>query len=184
MKRTAFVILFFVLLTIQNKSYGQEKFGNSLNLGLGVGYYGHVPGAIPAFNINYEFDVSRSFTLAPFVTAFTYRNYYYWGDINNPQRDYYYQRTVVPIGVKGTYYLDELFKAGDKWDFYAAGSLGFAIVSTDYEDGYGGDRGTYNGVSPIYIDAHLGSEFHCTKVFGIYLDLSTGLSTLGLAIHL
>ncbi len=184
MRKVLLLVLFAALVTVKTECSAQETFGRSLNLGVGIGYYGHVPGAIPAFNINYEFDVGRNFTLAPFVTAFTYRNYYYWGDVNNPYRDYYYQRTVVPVGVKGTYYFDELFNAGDKWDFYAAGSIGVAIVSTSYEDGYGGDRGTYNGVSPLYMDAHIGSEFHLTKALGIYLDLSTGLSTFGLAVHL
>jgi len=184
MKKIIPLVLLTLLVTAQTRSYAQEKFGNSLNLGVGLGYYGHVPGAIPAFNVNYEFDVGRNFTLAPFVTAFTYRNYYYWGDANNSYREYSYQRTVVPIGVKGTYYFDELFNAGDKWDFYAAGSVGFAIVTTNYEEGYGGDRGIYNGVSPLYIDAHIGSEFHMTKTLGLYLDLSTGLSTFGLAVHL
>ncbi|MBC7485581.1 MAG: hypothetical protein H7282_02370 [Cytophagaceae bacterium] len=187
------LILFISLLILvaSTKSYAQnekkveqEKFGNTLNLGLGLGYYGYVPGAIPAFNINYEFDIARVFTLAPFVNAYTYRNYYYWGDNNNNYREYSYQRTVVPVGAKATYYFDELLSSGHKWDFYAAGSVGFVFVSTTYEEGYGGDRGTYNGVSPFYIDAHLGSEFHITNTFGVYLDLSTGLSTFGLAVHL
>jgi hypothetical protein len=185
----SFVLL--VILFVQVKGYAQEnkqeaneKFGNTLNLGLGLGYYGYVPGAIPAFNINYEFDVAKVFTLAPFVNAYTYRNYYYWGDSNNPYREYSYQRTIVPVGAKATYYFDELLNSGHKWDFYAAGSVGLAIVSTTYEDGYGGDRSTYNGVSPLYIDAHLGSEFHITNTFGVYIDLSTGLSTFGLAVHL
>jgi len=184
MKKIFLLTLFVFLLLAQNKTYAQEKFGNTLNLGVGLGYYGYAPGTIPAFNINYEIDVARNFTLAPFVTAFTYRNYYYWGDVNNPYRDYYYQRTVVPVGAKATYYFDELFNAGDRWDFYAAGSVGFAIVTTTYEDGYGGERGAYKGFNPLYIDAHIGSELHLTKALGIYLDLSTGLSTFGLAVHL
>lgn len=191
MRKVILHVLFLVLLIAQTKLYAQEKksddyekFGNTLNLGVGFGYYGYVPGAIPAFNINYEFDVARVFTLAPFVNAYTYHNYYYWGDANNPYRDYSYERTVVPIGAKATYYFDELLNSGHKWDFYAAGSVGFAIVSTTYEDGYGGDRSIYNGISPLYIDAHLGSEFHLTKTFGLYIDLSTGLSTFGVAVHL
>ena len=177
------VLLIFLGLT-QHKTYAQEKFGNTLNVGAGLGYYGYAPGTIPAFTINYEFDVARVFTLAPFITAFTYRNYYYWGDANNPYREYAYQRTVVPVGVKATYYFDELLSAGKRWDFYAAGSLGFAIVSTTYEDGYGGDRGVYSGFNPLYIDAHLGSELHLSKKIGVFLDLSTGLSTFGIAAHL
>ena len=183
MKKTAFIIAVAILSVAQTKTYAQEKFGNTLNVGLGIGYYGYVSGTIPSFNINYEFDVAPTFTIAPFVTAYTYRNYIYWGDAYTPYRDYSYQRTVVPIGGKATYYFDELLNAGKKWDFYAAGSVGFAIVKTDYEDGFGGNRGAYSGFSPLYIDAHLGGEFHFTPTTGAYLDLSTGLSTFGLAIH-
>lgn len=190
MRKKILPFLFLILFAVtkvcaqEEKKVPQEKFGNTLNLGIGLGYYGYVPGAIPAFNINYEFDVARVFTLAPFVNAYTYRNFYYWGDANNNYREYSYKRTVVPVGVKATYYFDELLSSGRKWDFYAAGSVGFVFVSTIYEDGYGGNRGTYNGISPFYIDAHLGSEFHITNTFGVYADLSTGISTFGLAVHL
>jgi hypothetical protein len=183
-KKLLYSFLLIGILTGQSMVYAQEKYGNTLNVGLGIGYYGYAPGTIPAFNINYEFDVARVFTLAPFVTAFTYQNYIYWGDANTPYRDYSYQRTVVPVGVKATYYFDELLSAGKKWDFYAAGSVGFSIASITYEDGYRGPRGAYKGFSPLYIDAHLGTEFHITKKIGLYIDLSTGLSTFGIAAHL
>ena len=122
-----------------------EKYGNTLNLGAGIGYYGYVGQALPVGSINYEFDVFKNFTLAPFIGAYGYSQHYYWGNKDNPYRNYYYRTIVVPIGVKGTYYFDQLFKANPKWDFYAAGSLGFAY-STVYSSG---------PLSPVYLTSCL-----------------------------
>ena len=147
-----------------------EEFGNTLNVGLGVGYYGYVNHSTPVINLNYEFDVARNFTLAPFITFFSYR-------------DNDYHQTVVPIGVKGTYYFDQLLNLDSKWDFYGAGSLGFAIVKTSWENGYTGPKNSNIGASPLYLDLHIGTEYHINNKLGVYLDLSTGISTIGLAFH-
>lgn len=163
---------------------GNEKFGNTLNTGVGIGYYGYVGHSIPVLHLNYEFDVAKNFTLAPFITYFTYQNYSYWGNPHYPYRDYYYRQTVIPIGVKGSYYFDELLKANPKWDFYLAGSLGFAIRRTIWEQGYYGDVAVRHGSSGLYLDGHLGAEYHLNQRIGLLLDLSTGISTLCLAFHL
>jgi hypothetical protein len=34
--------------------------------------------------------------------------------------NYYYHETIIPIGVKGTYYFDQIFNANSDWDFYMA----------------------------------------------------------------
>lgn len=183
MKKLILFKAVLLYLLVCATTHAQEKYGNTLNIGAGIGYYGYAP-LVPAITVNYEFDVAPNITIAPFVTAFTYRSYYSWGNSNNTHREYYYDRTVFPVGGKATYYFDDLFNAGNKWDFYAAGSVGFVIVSTTYESGYGGNRSVYNGLSPLYINAHIGSEFHLSKRIGLYLDLSTGLSTFGLAVHL
>jgi hypothetical protein len=161
------------------KSSAGESFGNTLNLGLGIGYYGYVGHAMPVVHANYEFGVVNNFTLAPFITVYSYRNYSRWSN-----QDYYYRQTVIPIGVKGTYYFDMLLNAGSKWDFYAAGSLGFAIRNTRWQSGYTGDTHIDHAASGLYLDAHIGTEFHASQKLGIFLDLSTGLSTIGLAFHL
>ena len=165
-----------------------EKFGNTLNIGAGIGYYGSVGYSLPVVMLNYEFDVVRNFTLAPFIGVYTYQNYYYWGDPNKPNWDpsyhqYYYRETAIPIGVKGTYYFDQLFHAGPKWDFYAAGSLGFVIRTVTWENDYYGDKNVYQHASPLYLDLHIGAEYHLTQKAGLFLDLSTGVSTAGLALH-
>ncbi len=166
---------------------GQEKFGNTLNLGIGLGYYSYTAHTVPVLNINYEFDVAKNFTLAPSIGFYNYRNDYYWGNKNYPYRFYTYHETVVPIGVKGTYYFDDLVKANSKWDFYGAGSLGFAIIRSSWEDGYYGDRtiyrNGYRGTTPLYLDLHIGTEYHINQKLGLFLDLSTGVSSFGLAIH-
>lgn len=157
-----------------------ERFGNTLNVGAGVGYAGYAP----ALNINYEFDVFRNFTLAPFASVMTYRKYRYWGGPNHPYRDYYYRETTVPIGVKASYYFDEWLKASDRWDFYVGTSLGVAFRTTTWESGYDGDRTIKHYYqSPLYANMHIGSECHLSDRLGIYLDLSTGISTFGLGFH-
>ncbi|WOK04178.1 hypothetical protein RT717_13950 [Imperialibacter roseus] len=181
------IVLAILLGFMQLESRAQESFGNTLNLGLGVGgysgYYGYIGQSLPVLSLNYEFDVAPNFTLAPFASFYTYSNRYYWGNNNTPSRYYKYRETVIPLGVKGTYYFDQLFNATPAWDFYAAGSLGFAIVKSRWDDGYQGDTNIYKGGSSLFLDVHLGLEYHINKKVGVFLDLSSGVSTLGLAIH-
>lgn len=181
MKKITFALLCMLMISGIN-SHAQEKFGNTLNAGLGLGYHRYVGNSTPVLHANFEFDVAKSFTLAPFITYFSYRNHYYWGNNNYPYRDYSYRRTVVPIGIKGTYYFDQLLNAGPKWDFYLAGSLGFAIIRTNWEDGYYGDKHS-NGPRGLYLDIHIGTEYHLNDQLGLFLDLSSGISTFGLAVH-
>lgn len=172
--------------TAQDKDY-TEQYGHTLNVGVGIGgyagYYGYIGRTLPVFHIDYELSVAKSFTLAPFVNFYSYTEEYYWGNKNYPYQYYAYHETVIPIGVKGTYYFDNLLHAGSDWDFYLAGSLGFAIVSSSWEDGYYGDRHYYHDPSPLFLDLHIGTEYHISHKVGVFLDLSTGVSTIGLAIH-
>ena len=161
-------------LSAQDKTYG-ENHGHTLNLGLGIGgysgYYGYIGHTLPVFSINYEFDVARNFTLAPFATFYSYQN-----------TSQHYHETVIPVGGKGTYYFDQLLDANEDWDFYLAGSLGFAIVNSTWDNGY--TRTTnYNNVNPLFLDLHVGAEYHLSNKVGLFLDLSTGVSTIGLALH-
>ncbi|MFA5330640.1 MAG: hypothetical protein WC384_22800 [Prolixibacteraceae bacterium] len=164
-------------LSAQNKTY-TENHGGTLNLGLGIGgysgYYGYVGHSLPVFHINYEFDVARDFTLAPFISFSSYRNKY-----NN----YYYHETIIPIGAKGTYYFDQILNANSDWDFYLAGSLGFSIVKSSWDNGYNGDVNYYSDGNPLFLNLHIGTEYHINNKIGLFLDLSTGVSTVGLAIH-
>ena len=53
------VALFILLTALSLTGYGQEKFGNTLNLGVGVGgnygYYRYAGHSLPVFHIDYEF---------------------------------------------------------------------------------------------------------------------------------
>ncbi len=175
------LLLTFIVTALVGSLRSQEDHGRALNIGVGVGYYG----IAPALNVNYEFDLFRNFTLAPFVTVMTHRNYRYWGDNNYPYRNYYYRETIIPVGAKGSYYFDELFNANDRWDFYAAASLGVAFRTVRWENAYyGGEDVTVRRYSsPLYGDLHIGAEYHLTGSTGLFLDLSTGMSTLGLGFH-
>lgn len=187
MKKAIFsLLLLFTAFTFaasaQNTTMA-EKYGKTLNLGLGIGYYGYAGGLMPVFHADYELDVARNFTLAPFINFYSYSNSYYWGNKNYPYGYYYNHVTVVPIGVKGAYYFDQLIKANTRWDFYAAGSVGFAIVNSRWDNGYYGDKNYYRRANPLFVDIHAGAEYHLAKRLGVFLDISTGVSTVGLAIH-
>ncbi|MEI7675650.1 MAG: hypothetical protein WCJ03_02620 [Bacteroidales bacterium] len=177
MRTTTFITLLILMiigtnLSAQRNSYS-ERYGNTLNLGIGIGgysgYYGYVGRSLPVLHANYEFDVANNITLAPFLTYFTYTNNYY-------------HETVIPIGVKGTYYFDNILNASPKWDYYLAGSLGFALVNSNWDNNYQGVRNAQNA-SPLFLDIHVGTEYHLTKKLGIFLDLSSGVSTIGLSLH-
>jgi hypothetical protein len=182
---TSITILLFTISCFT--SFGQEMYGRTLNVGLGVGgysgYYGHVGRSLPVFHLDYEIDVAKNFTLAPFMSFYSFSNDYYWGNNNKPFKNYTYHETVIPIGAKGTYYFDDLLQASSKWDFYLAGSLGFAIVASSWEAGYDGDKNYYQNPSSLFLDIHIGSEYHFNKGVGAFLDLSSGVSTIGIAIH-
>lgn len=158
-----------------------EKFGNTLNIGVGVGYYGYIQNPLPVFTFNYEIDVVHNFTLAPFISFYTYRNDQY--GFNNNVNGYTYRETVAPIGIKGAYYFDELFHAHPKWDFYAAASLGFVARRITWDNNYYGSHSVYRSRPLIYSDAHFGTEYHINPKAGLFADISTGVSTVGLAIH-
>lgn len=191
MKKNLYILIIAIsslALTSQaQSSYNsapREMFGPTINLGAGIGYYGYAGRPAPAVMLNVELDVARNITLAPFIGFYTYSNNYYWGSYDYPYRNYSYRETVVPVGIKGAYYFDQLFQAGEKWDFYAAASVGFAFHSVTWDNGYYGERDVVSGPSPLYGTAHIGSRLHITPKFGIYLDLSTGFSTFGLSFKL
>ena len=56
---------------------------------------------MPVLHSDFEFDVAKSFTLAPFLSFYSYRFDYYY---SNPHGNikYYYHETVILIGAKGT----------------------------------------------------------------------------------
>jgi hypothetical protein len=159
---------------------GYETYGHTLNVGIGAGYFGYLGQSVPFVFADYEFDVAHGFTLAPFIGFASYQtgsNYYYGNGY------YYYRETVVPVGVKGTYYFDRLLHLNRRWDLYGAASLGFVFDNVTWQAGYEGPSGAAHTASPLYLDLHVGSEYHFSRNVGVFLDLSTGVSTVGLAFH-
>jgi hypothetical protein len=182
-------ILILLISFFSLHSYAQEKYGTTVNLGVGIGgysgYYHNLGGYAPVVHLDVEFPVARNFTLAPFINFYSYTYRYH---LNNPYGDYVYKVNIIPVGVKGTYYLDELLQAGPKWDFYVGGSLGVVLVRSSWNDTYYYDHGYYTGYYTnqdphLYLDLHIGAEYHVSTRVGLYLDLSNGLSTVGIAIH-
>lgn len=159
-------------LDAQEKS-GSEKYGKTFNIGLGtgIGNYGYAFSATPAVHMDYEFDLIRTLTIAPFVTVYHYSNNFY-------------RERVIPVGLKATCYFDEILKAHPHWDFYLASSLGFAIRETVWENGFAPDPNTHYGPGALYLVLSIGSEYHINKKLGAYIDLSNGISTIGLSFHL
>jgi hypothetical protein len=182
-------LLLFVLLCSTTKYKAQEsqvseKYGNTLNAGFGMGYFGYVGYNTPVFHLNYEIQIQKNLTIAPFISFYRYHRSYYWGNNNYPYKYYNYDETVIPIGAKVTYYFDELLHASSKWDFYLAGSLGYTIRRTVWESDYYGETRVRPGTGYLYIDLHIGTEYHFNNKLGMFADLSSGMSTLGLAFHL
>ena len=186
-KFMAFFITIF-MLTAQHKSFAQvqpqapayENYGHTLNIGVGPGYFGYLGESVPFIFFNYEIQVVHNFTLAPFIGFASYQsnpNYNYDGQY------YYYRETVVPVGVKGTYYFDRLLNLNRRWDVYVAASLGFNYYDVVWQNGYYGNTNESVTPSHLYLDAHIGGEYHMTRHVGLFLDLSTGVSTIGLAFH-
>lgn len=195
--RNYLLVLAIIICSLSGNLVAQEtvksvkSFGNTFNVGIGVGgyggsyggYYGYLGRNIPVLHFDYEFNVARDFTLAPFINYSSSTREYYRGNNQHPYRYYTYHETVIPIGLKGTYYLNRVLKTPPKLDVYLAGSLGFAIVNSRWDSDYYGDRQYYNDPNPLFLNIHLGGEYHVNRKIGIYLDLSTGVSTLGVAFH-
>jgi hypothetical protein len=160
-----------------------EKYGNTLNAGMGCGYFAYIGYATSVFHLDFEIALDKNLTIAPSLMIYSYQKSILWGDQDHLTRNYNYGETVLPMGIKVTYYFDQLLKAGLKWDFYSSGTLGFILRSTKWERGYKGQININPGTGPLYIDFHLGSEYHLTKVMGIYLDVSLNVATFGTSIH-
>ena len=160
-----------------------EQFGNTLNLGIGMGYFSYIGYAVTAFHADYELSVSRNFTLAPFIDMYTVSDQVYWGDPHNSFRYYHYREMAFPIGVKGTYYLDRFLNLNRNWDLYLGASLGVTFRTFSWQDGDNAQSSINEGSGPLFLELHAGGEYHATRRLGIFVDLSTRISTIGLSIH-
>lgn len=179
MKKVIIILLFFLAILNLNSSAQRiylpetESHGNTLNLGAGYGgysgYSSHAGLVLPVYTINYEFAVLNDVTLAPFATLFSYRN-----------EKEHYSETIIPMGVKGTLYLDQLLKGRSRWDLYFSGSIGYSLINSSWDEGFSGET-AYSDVTPLFLDLNIGTEYHINNRIGIFLELSTGVCTAGLS---
>ncbi len=191
MKKTILILLVF-LTFLQQDIFAQQttpvkKYGKTLNAGFGIGgytgYYAYVKRTLFIFHLDYEFDIAQNFTLAPFVNFYTYRDGYYWGSNIYTIKNYYFHETVIPVGIKAAYYFDQWIKANPRWDFYVAASVGFSHEASVWDKNYHGDPNYYRKASPLFLDGEVGAEYRFNKLCGVFLEISSGASTIGVSIH-
>jgi len=176
-------LLTIILVCFCIFSNGQENkietYGRSFNMGVGPGYFSASILPAPFFTINYEFDVLNNFTLAPFVSLASYKS-----EASIIASRYYYHRaTILPFGIKATYYLDKLLKIPNKWDFYIGCSVGYTYIRKAWDFGYPGINGGIPGLREEYVHAHAGAEYHVSRKAGLFVDVSTGVAVVGVSIH-
>lgn len=181
MKKTIAIGLLGLLFMFQPEKMSAQ-YGNTLNLGLGIGghygYFGYYGSTVPLFNVNYEIDVAKNFTIAPFAAFASFTRVRRINGVN-----YRFYETVIPVGAKAFYYFDELFNLRKDWDIYAGASLGFSIVRSRWDDNYPLNRDYFRGASPLFLDFHVGAQYNVNNKIGLFLDLS-GISTFGVAIKM
>lgn len=199
MKKIVTFLLLLVALCVSAQKKTEEKskeksttessssggtYGNTLNLSVGFGYgYGYGKGLYASYPLllNYELDVAKNFTIAPFIGFYSYSYYYGSYNWNKNYYDHTYRTTVVPVGAKGFYYFDDVLQANEKWDFYLAFSLGFAYRHTVWDNGYNAPLPS-NSASSLFGELHIGAEYHLNQKVGLFFDLSSGVSSFGLSI--
>lgn len=168
-------------LSAQKTTPHTYKNGGTINMGVGGGgyhgYSGYIGRTLPVVHFDYEIGITKSLTLAPFINLYNMSKSTYWGSQEDPFRYH------APVGVKGTYYLNKFLHATSKWDFYVGGSLGGSIEMKKVVEGEHEISKTYNNGRPLFFDTHMGAEYHINKALGVFLDLSSGVSTIGIAIR-
>ena len=157
----------------------REPFGRTFNAGMGPGYIGTVVLPSPFFIINYEYDLFRNATIAPFLGLASYSS----GPHPYAGKNYFYRATILPMGLKATYNLDRLLRIPCRWDVYLACSAGYAYSERRWDLGYPGSKGTVAEVTQLYLHGHVGAEYHITRGTGLFADVSTSAAVAGFAFH-
>lgn len=165
---------------ITNSSFS-ERYGNTFNVAAGAPYFKNW-GAAPYITVNYEFLVNNNFTIAPFAGIVSFRTSYFEGVTLVD-----YRERVIPMGIKATYYFDNLLNLGPNWDLYAAASVGYLYHDVSWNASYSAGvtikEKAFTEVEPMYLDLHIGAEYHLSRRTGIIADVSRGVSTVGIALH-
>ncbi len=177
--------MLLVLLSAMEELKAGEQYGKTLNFGLGSSWYGHYRVPVNMLHLNYEFDVAKQVTIAPFISYYIHNYGGYYAHPRFSYRTYRYYETLIPIGVKGNFYLDDAIHLNKQWDMYLGASLGAGIIRTSRTVVYDNDkyvyRNVYGGTTPLFLDIHLGGRYHINERVGVFLDLSTAISSIGLS---
>jgi hypothetical protein len=175
----ATISLTLLLLRGSAQELGTEPFGRTCNFGAGPGYFGTVVLPAPYFTLNYEYEIAGHLTIAPFLGLASYRS----GPHPYAGKNYYYRATIMPMGLKATYYLDRLVRLPCRWDLYVAASVGYLYSRKSWDLGYPGSVGTIAGATQTYLLAHLGLEYHLNRNTGLFADFSNGATVGGISFH-
>ena len=64
-------VIFFGLTSRSQKKDSEEKYGQTLNVGIGIGYYGNIGKSMPVIHFDYEIDVVIKDVLENQITSKT-----------------------------------------------------------------------------------------------------------------
>lgn len=163
-----FAAFVLTLLLVSSQSFAQYQKGDKLlNAGIGLGaYYG---GGIP-IGASLEFGITDQISVGPQI------DYYSWG--YNFGLGYRYRYTFIPIGVRGSYHLNEVLNLGnEKLDLYAGAGLGYYISSYSDNTGYTGVYDNAYG-GRVFLNIHAGGRYYFKPNLGGFAELGYGVSTL------
>jgi hypothetical protein len=208
MKKVYFTICALALLSIQlfgsdseNRISGNElRYAKRLNVGFGYNYYSGIP-----FVINYELSnkllhiaedpleaYQMGLTFAPQAGFFRY-THWYPSPLPATYPDYNYTVNNLFFGVKVHAYFDRVLDLPKNVDLYFAIAPQFMIrrVSWDFSSSIPGipppnnrwlsnRRGRNSFVLPI----HIGAEYKLNRNIGVWGDIGTMMSTVGISFRL
>ncbi|MCP4521778.1 MAG: hypothetical protein GY827_08840 [Cytophagales bacterium] len=171
--------------SIRNMNTGSAittDYSGTLNVGLGTGYNGY--DGIPILAHYEALEAANSLTLGLFLGFGTSSyDFTYTVEENGETvlKEDSYRRSYIPVGIKGVYYIDDLLGLIDELDIYGGVSIGFTYWSyTSSNDQF--DEDNFNsGTSPLFWTFHIGIEYHVNDKVGVFLDASTGMSSLGVS---
>ncbi|KAA9354811.1 MULTISPECIES: hypothetical protein [Larkinella] len=168
MKKLLSSLLVMSLLLVGTQSFAQYQKGDKLlNAGIGLGaYYG---GGIP-LGASFEVGVTDEISVGAQVDFYTWSYSSYW------------RYTFVPIGVRGSYHVNELLNLGnDKLDLYAGVGIGYRISSYKY-DGPGGSIYSDSYGSGAFFNLHLGGRYYFKPNIGAFAEVGYGVAPLKLGV--
>lgn len=148
-----------ILLSPTQTATAQELHGSALNLGVGIGAR-----QAAVYHINFEFDVVPSVTIAPSASFYGYTKF-------------------VPIGLKASYYFDQVLNLLPEWDLYVAGTAAMGIVSDDWNNQTYRDMYRFRGANNLFFDVHIGTEYQVTPRAGMFIDLASNAATIGIVLR-